>query len=308
MCSNKKQLYSLIALALFISYIRAQDKKPKVPSFRVDVASVFLNIAVADPLDRYVTGLEKADFKVYEDNIEQTISHFSRQFVPVSLGYIFDISGSMEFSSNIGREKNWFRQLLRFKDADPADECFLITFNNNINLAQDFEYESELLLNDIFAKKTGGWTALYDAVYMGINKVKEGKNERKALVMISDGEENSSVYKWSQIRDLARESGVPIYAIGLSGPENNSVLKQIADLTGGRVFFHPSSVVFSTGYLSHTIQLIHTELRNQYLIGYAPTNDTPDGKWRKIKVKLVAPPGFPKLSIRTKDGYYAAKY
>jgi Ca-activated chloride channel homolog len=309
MIAEKRRLFAPVAILSLIWFVRAQDK---VPTFRVDVSTVYLNASVADPFNRYVTGLQKSDFKVYEDGKEQTILYFGQQSVPVSLGYIYDISGSMGFSGNMKLGRNWFRRLLSIKNALPADECFLITFNDKINLAQNFEYESAELLDDI-VQKPGGWTALYDAIYRGISKVREGRNERKALIVISDGEENSSAYKWKEIREFAEESNVIIYAVALFGPggdpgaisspaERNSPLKQIAALTGGRVFF-PVLNDFS-----RIVEIIHSELRSQYLIGYAPTNATPDGQWRKLKVELELPAGYPRLSIRTRNGYHAPKY
>jgi Ca-activated chloride channel homolog len=309
MIFEKRRLFASIAI---LSLIRLAPAQNKVPTFRVDVSTVYLNISVADPFNRYVTGLQKTDFKVYEDGKEQTISYFGQQSVPVSLGYIYDISGSMGFSGNMKLGRNYFRRLLSIKNALPADECFLITFNDKINLAQNFEYESTEVVDDI-VQKPGGWTALYDALYRGISKVKEGKNERKALIVISDGEENSSAYKWKEVREFAEEANVIIYSVALFGPggdpggisspaERNSPLKQIAALTGGRVFF-PALNDFS-----RIVEIIHSELRSQYLIGYAPTNKAPDGKWRKLKVDLEIPPGYPKLSVRTRSGYHAPKY
>jgi Ca-activated chloride channel family protein len=137
---------------------------------------------------------------------------------------------------------------------------------------------------------------------MGLDHIKRGKNEKKALILITDGEDNSSRYRTSEVREFCRESGVQIYAIGLPGPEGygGGILRQLTKDTGGRVFFPDG---FSG--LDYFVDLIHTELRNQYLLGYAPTNRARDGKWRQVTVKLDAPRGFPKLSVRAKKGYFA---
>jgi Ca-activated chloride channel homolog len=291
-------------LLCFHESTSGQDKKPSVPLFRVDVETVYVKVTVSDPLGRYVTGLEKEHFKVYEDNVEQTISHFSQESAPISLGFVFDISGSMGTGLNVGKAKNWFIRLLEIRN--PDDEYALITFNTKVNLVQAFTSDSAELQNDIAYQKSGGRTALYDAVYRGLDHVREGKNDKKALILVSDGEDNSSRYRATEVRELSKESDVQIYAIGLVGPEGygQGVLNSIARITGGRAFF-PSG--YGADNIGYYIDLIHTELRNQYLLGYVPSNRTRDGNWRQIKVKLDAPRGFPKLAVRNRDGYYAGK-
>lgn len=279
----------------------SQDKKSQIPLFKVHVDTVFVKLVVTDPWNRNVSGLQKDDFIVYEDNVQQSIIHFSQQSAPVSVGFIFDTSASMVQNRSLHISKNWFTQLVRSGDPNPEDEYFLITFNQKINLVQAFSNDKEELQYNLAMQKPGGWTALYDAIYRGIDKVKEGKNEKKALILISDGGENRSRYNFGEVRDLAMESGVQIYAIGVD-PSGYSTLKKIADVTGGRAF-NPQYAG-----IDYLISLIHTELRNQYLIGYVPTNETRDGKWRSIKVKINKPPGYPKLSIRARNGYRAPRF
>jgi Ca-activated chloride channel family protein len=283
------------------TFLRGQDEKSPIPSFRVDVATVFVNAAVSDPLNRYVTGLEKENFKIYEDNVLQPVTHFSQESAPISVGFLFDISGSMGYNRNIRLAKRHFLPFLESRN--PEDEYFLITFNKTVSLVEAFTEETGEVQNEIAVQKPGGWTALYDAVYLGLDQMKKAKNEKKALILISDGEDNSSRYPTSEVREFSKESDVQIYAIGLSGPLSygQGILRQLTSQTGGRVFFP------DTGDLSYYIELIHTELRTQYLLGYTPTNQAQDGKWRRIAIKLDAPRGFPKLSIRAKQGYYAAR-
>jgi Ca-activated chloride channel homolog len=289
-------------LLCLTSYLNGVDKKPPRPLFTVDVDTVYVKAAVTDPLNRYVAGLEKEDFQIYEDNIQQTIVHFSQQSAPVSVGIIFDISESMGFNRNINISKRWFRNLIRSRNYNPDDEYFFITFNRTVKVMLDYGESGVGPLDDIATLKTGGWTALYDAVYRGLDKIREGKNEKKALVLFTDGEENSSRYHWNEVRDYCKESDVQIYCIGANGPgQYASVLQNLASLSGGRVFFPGHAEVDSI------MNLIHTELRNQYLLGYVPANKTRDGKWRRINVKINAPPGFPKMAIRTKPGYYAPR-
>ncbi len=270
--------------------------------FKVDVETVFVKVSVTDPLNRYVTGLENEHFKVYEDNIEQTISHFNQEAAPISAGIIFDVSASMKDNNNIRKAKNAIARFLQ--SGNPADEYFLITFNNKTNLAQSFTDQSSSLENEAAFQKAGGTTALYDAVYMGLDQIKRGTHEKKALIVISDGEDNSSRYTSAEIREFAKEMDVQVYAIGQIGPlgTGSSELQRIVNITGGRAFF-PNNF----NELDYYIDLIHAELRSQYVLGYMPTNKAHDGKWRRIRIKLDAPQGLPKLILHAREGYYAPK-
>lgn len=278
------------------------QQKQRPPVFRVGVETVFLKVSVTDPLNRYVTGLEKEHFKVYEDKVEQSVIHFTQESAPVSVGIIFDISGSMKDNNNIQKAKN---AIVRFLESgNPEDEYALITFNERTSLVQNFTSQSSSLRSEIAFRRPGGRTALYDAVYMGLDQIKAGKNEKKALILITDGEDNSSRYAISEVREFAKESDVQIYAVGEQGllGYGRSLIQGVVSLTGGRAFF-PNNF----NELDYYIDLIHAELRNQYVLGYNPTNTAHDGKWRKVQVKLDPPEGLPKLSVHTKEGYYAAK-
>lgn len=293
-------------LALFFAgaYLRGQQtpQKQQPPTFRIGVETVFVRVSVADPLDRSVTGLEKSNFKVYEDKVEQTIEHFSLETSPVSAGIIFDVSNSMKDNNNIQKAKN---AIVRFLETgNPEDEYALITFNERTSLVQNFTHQSSTVRSEIALKQAGGRTAVYDAVYMGLDQIKAGKNEKKALILITDGEDNSSRYSISEVREFAKESDVQIYAVGEQGMlgYGRSLIQGIVSLTGGRAFF-PNNF----NELDYYIDLIHAELRNQYVLGYSPSNKVHDGKWRKIQVKLDPPPGLPKLSVHAKEGYNAPK-
>ncbi len=280
-----------------------QSGKPQErPTVRVGVETVFVKVSVTDPLNRYVTGLEKAHFKVFEDKVEQTISHFTQETAPISVGIIFDVSGSMKDNNNIQSAKSSITRFL--ESGNPDDEYFLVTFNQNTTLVQGFTRESTTIQNDVAFKTPGGRTALYDAVYMGLDQIRRGKNEKKALILITDGEDNSSRYSVAEVREFAKESDVQIYAIGEEGKlgYGRSEIQNIVGLSGGRAFF-PNNF----NELDYYIDLIHAELRNQYVLGYMPTNKIHDGKWRKIRVKLEPPEGLPKLLVHAKEGYYAPK-
>ena len=290
-------------LLLFSFALKAQIKKLSPPPvFKVNVEVVFVKVSVTDPQDRYVTGLEKEHFRVFEDNIEQDITHFNQQAAPISAGIIFDVSASMKDNNNIRKAKNAISRFLQ--SGNPVDEYFLITFNHKTKLARAFTDKSASLQNEAAFQKPGGTTALYDAVYMGLDQIKSGNHDKKALIIITDGEDNSSRYSSAEIREFAKELDVQIYFIGQQGPEGTgrAQIQNIVNLTGGRAFF-PQNF----NELDYYIDLIHAELRSQYVLGYMPANIIRDGKWRRIRVKLDAPQGLPKLVVKAKEGYYAPK-
>jgi Ca-activated chloride channel homolog len=295
----------LAALLCFAPCLHGQKEKTPPPLFKVQVDTVYVKVSVADPLNRYVTGLEKENFKIYEDNVEQSVAHFSQKSAPISIGLIFDISGSMRFAGNFRIGKTWLLHFLQssLEIRNPLDEYSLITFNKTINLVKAFADNTGDVQSELALQKPGGWTALFDAVYRGLDHLKQGRNEKKALIVISDGEDNRSRYTFADVRELSKECDVQIYGIGLSGPESNGSgnIRGLVGLSGGRVFFS------GLGDLGYYFDLIHAELRSQYLLGYVPSNRARNGQWRQIKIKVDAPKGLPKLSIKAKSGYYAPK-
>ncbi|MEJ2110508.1 MAG: VWA domain-containing protein [Acidobacteriota bacterium] len=294
---------SLITLCGFAIAADQTINRKSPPQFKVDVETVLVEVSVSDPLNRYVTGLEKEHFKIFEDKIEQEIVHFDQESAPISVGIIFDVSGSMKENANIKKAKGAIARFLEYGKTE--DEYLLITFNQSTKLVRDFSQKASTLQNDIVFQKPGGNTSLYDAVYMGLSYVMEGKNEKKALILITDGEDNSSRYSPKEVREFAKESSVQIYSIGQIGNLGYGmpVIRDIVGITGGRAFF-PGNF----NELDYYIDLIHAELRNQYVLGYRPTNQAHDGKWRRIQVKLDAPEGLPKLKVHAREGYYAPNY
>ena len=195
--------------------------------------------------------------------------------------------------------------VVRFlKEGNARDEYFLVSFNDRTSVVQDFTSQAENLQSEVSISNPKGRTALYDAIYLGLEKMREARNEKKALIVITDGEDNSSRYTFSEVKQFVKESDVQIYVIGERGDlgYGRGVITEIIRLTGGRAFF-PNSFK----QLDYFVDLIHTELRNQYVLGYLPTNRDYQGKWRKIQVKLDPPEGLPKLIIRTKKGYFAPR-
>lgn len=295
----------LITLAACLAAFSAENKSDvntvqRNTTFRAGVDMVVLRAAVTDPLNRYVTGLEKQHFKVFDNKVEQTISHFSNDNSTLSIGIIFDRSGSM--ADKIVSAKN---SVVRFLElGTPQDEYFLVTFNDHVTLSQDLTFKVDDIRNQIALLQGKGRTAIYDAMYAGLQKITEAHNDKKALVLITDGEDNSSRYTFSDVKEMAKESDAQIYVVGERGDlgYGRGIISELVSLTGGRAFF-PESLK----QIDYYCDLIHTELRNQYVLGFIPSNATHDGRWHKLKVRLEPPEGLPKLSVRAKEGYFAPK-
>ncbi len=271
---------------------------------RMNVDLVLVPVTVTDPMNRLVTGLEQNDFQVYENNGEQKITSFACDDAPVSIGIIFDLSGSM--TSKLIRARD---SILTFiKTANPQDEFFVIGFNDRPELIEDFTSSVSDIQARLATVHAGHRTALLDAIYYGVNEMQYAKHERKALLVVSDGGDNRSRYTEGELRSKVRESDVEIFSIGIfdpyaptpeerMGPE---LLQELSDDSGGRLFR-----VDDVDEMSDVAEKISMELRNQYVIGYKPTDLTRDGKWRKVRVKVNPPPGLPPLTVYARTGYYA---
>jgi Ca-activated chloride channel family protein len=271
---------------------------------RMNVDMVLVPITVTDPMNRLVTGLEKEDFNIYENNGEQKIATFASEDAPVSIGIIFDLSGSM--TSKLIRARESILQFI--KTANPEDEFFVIGFNDRPELIEDFTNSVEDIQARLATVRSGHRTALLDAIYFGVEKMKEARHQRKALLVVSDGGDNRSRYTEGEVRAQVRESDVQIYSIGIfdpyaATPEERTgpqLLNDLSEETGGRLYR-----VDDLSEMGDIAEKISTELRNQYVIGYTPKDLHRDGKWRKVKVKLNPPPGLPPLTVHARTGYYA---
>lgn len=271
---------------------------------RMNVDMVLVPVTVTDPLNRLVTGLEKEDFQIFENNSQQSIQSFACEDAPVSIGIIFDLSGSM--SSKLMRAKDAILQFI--KTANPQDEFFVIGFNDRPELIEDFTSSVEDVEARLANVQAGHRTALLDAIYYGVAKMKDAHHERKALLVVSDGGDNRSRFTEGEVRSAVREADVEIYSIGIFDPyaptpeerTGPQLLDDISSSTGGRLFR-----VDDVDELSDIAEKISTELRNQYVIGYKPKDLTRDGKWRKVRVKVDPPPGLPPLTVYARTGYYA---
>jgi Ca-activated chloride channel family protein len=186
------------------------------------------------------------------------------------------------------------------------DEYFLVEFSTRPMISETFTTDSARLQNHLIFTPARGMTALFDAVYLGLERIKSHRNPRKALLLITDGEDNHSRYTFSDIKEFAKEQDVQIFAIGTLDfgawrSDGRSIMEDLVDITGGKAFFPASA-----NEIEGNCMQIAMELKNEYIIGYHPTNETKDGKWRKIHVNVIRPKGTPQLSVRAKRGYYAS--
>jgi Ca-activated chloride channel homolog len=271
---------------------------------RVDVNLVLIPLTVTDPMDRLVTGLEKENFFIYENSHLENLKSFSSEDAPVSIGVIFDLSGSM--ANKVIRARDSILEFM--KTSNPQDEFFVVGFNDRPELIEDFTSSTDEIEARLSTVKAGRRTALLDAIYFGLNKMKQAKYERKALLVVSDGGDNRSRYTEGEVRSVVRESGVQIYSIGIFDPYAATteermgplLLNDISDETGGRLFR-----VDDIAEMGDIAAKISSELRHEYVLGYKPDDEKRDGKWRKVKVKLVPPAGLPPLTVHSRNGYYA---
>ena len=276
-------------------------------AIRVDKQLVLVPVAVTTPNGTYVTGLDKDMFRIYENGVEQTIESFTSEDAPMSVGVVFDTSGSM--GAKLQRSRQAVAEFM--KSANPQDEFLLVQFNDEAELTVPFTANTEDLQNRLMFVQSKGRTALLDGVYMAMNAMKKAHNPRKAILIISDGGDNSSRYTQSEVRNSVREADVQIYAIGIfeslsargrtpeeaDGPD---LLHDLTEQTGGRAF-----EVDNIAEMPDVAAKIGLELRNQYVIGYSPKNQERDGKFRRIQVKLVKTSGLGQITPRWRTGYYA---
>jgi len=281
-----------------------EDQTGKPVTLRTDL--VTLTLTVTDLYGRYVSGLTKKAFTIMDNNQEQDITFFSDSDAPVSVGILFDVSGSMS-----GEKINKARKALeRFvATSHPSDEYFLIAFNNRAQLLMDRTRDGDAVLRQLTLVEPKRNTALYDAVYLGVDKVAHGAHQKRALLIISDGQDNASRYNFSEVRRIMKESDIVTYAVGIMdghdignplGMQGQAFLDELTSVSGGKSFYPTTDVE-----LDEIFERIALEMRHQYSIGYVPKDFQPDGKWRKVKVKVKPPRGLPRLTVRSREGYYA---
>ena len=267
---------------------------------------ITFNVTVTDIYGRFVSGLSKQAFSIFDEKQQQEITFFSDDDSPVSVGVIFDVSGSMS-GDKVRRARDALSHFIQ--TSHDRDEYFLIGFNSRAQLLMDRTRDGNAVLDKLTFVQTRSNTALYDACYLGVERVQRGTHPKRALLLISDGQDNNSRYTFNELRRVLKESDVVLYAIGILGGsdvgsslgmEGQSILDELAGVSGGKAFYPRGPAE-----MDDIFEQIALELRHQYSIGYAPANFTNDGKWHKIKVKLTPPRGLPRLFPRYKEGYYA---
>lgn len=295
-----------LVLALASPAFCQGDEHPTV-GFRADTTLVLIPVSVTDPANRYVLGLDKENFHLLEDNVEQKVAYFSSEDAPLSVGLIVDTSGSMGAKLDISR-----RAAAEFlKNLNAPDEAFLVEFSDHAEMTAPLTHDTSMIEKKLGSARSGGLTALLDAVHLGLQEMKKAHNPRKALLIISDGGDNNSLYTSRQIQDLVREADVQIYAMGVFEPYLSlgltpeevggpRLLAEVAEQTGGRALAATES-----NELPRIAERIGLELRNQYVLAYTPANRTRDGKYRRVQVKVQQPEELPPLKLRWRLGYYA---
>jgi len=296
-----------------------QEQKDR-PPIKLETRLVSLDVTVTDQKSRPIHNLRKEDFIVTEDDARQDIAFFSTQNRPISFGLLLDVSGSMTDE----RQQIYFSALSILDSGTSEDEAFLMTFSDKIKTRKGFTTNIRSLKKSIGDIETRGMTALYDAIISALDYIQQGKHEKKALIVVTDGADNRSVAKYADVLEVARQRGVLLYIMYFSDKRRQhsiaqsvhnvgkdtvdqikvtdpiSLMRNLSQVTGGEAHF-PQTVkeIWDSSYI------ITNELHSQYSLGYYPTNNARDGKWRRIKVAVVERPGIPKVYVRARSGYYA---
>jgi VWFA-related protein len=279
-----------------------KEQRPDA-NIRVDTNLVLIPVSVNDPLNRPVTGLEKENFRVFDDRVEQKIVQFAMEDEPVAVGLVFDTSGSM--GNKLNRSRLAAREFFRTSNGD-QDEYFLVEFDNKPRLEVPLTQDTGQIESQLTFSRSHGSTALLDAILLAVHEMKKSKKNKKALLVISDGGDNHSRYTAPEVQNVVRESDTLIYAIGVFGggvtaeeAGGPSLLSHIAESTGGRLYEANSAE------LPDIARKIGIDLRNRYVLGYSPANQVRDGRYHRVDVRMVPPRGLPKLIAHWRTGYYA---
>jgi len=279
----------------------SQAKSPATASqnpndnLQLQARLVSMTVTVSDSVGRFVTGLQKKNFDVFDDGVRQEIAHFSDEDAPLTLGIVYDVSGSMgDLTSNS------FQALRRFfETSHREDEYFIIAFNSRAQLVQDFTTSPSEIMSRVIFVKAKGSTALFDGVYLGLEKARQGRHRKKALLIISDGEENSSRYNGRELRDMLKESDVPVYSIGISQLfAGMGTLHSLSGWSGGMAFAPMDEPETRDMYTRIALML-----RHQYVIGFYPTDAARIVDWHKVRLAVNAPRGLGRLSLSYKKEY-----
>ena len=304
--------------------VQAQDTLPAVPppplstpasalpsnqdrTIRRDVDLVVLHATVVNDKGQFVPDLQQRNFRVFEDHAEQKISVFSREDVPVTMGLVIDNSGSMRAK----RSRVNTAAITFVRTSNPQDEVFVVNFNDEyyLDLNEDFTSDPKELREALERIDSRGSTAFYDALVGSLDHLKKGHKDKRLLLVITDGEDNASRKDLAYTVRAAQQSNATIYAVGLFTEDDKKerkhatkALDMITQATGGQAYY-PKDV----SEVEAICQKIARDIRNQYTIGYYPTNTAKDGTFRSVQVQVIPPRGQGKLSVRTRTGYYAQR-
>jgi Ca-activated chloride channel family protein len=314
MLSGNSRLIWMILLALVVTgSVQAQQDNP-LETIKIDTNLVVLRVAVNDQQGRAAMSLKQDAFKIYEDGVEQQIGFFSAEESPVSWALVLDRSGSMmDMMTDV-----YDAALHVIDEGTSRDETFIVTFNKKPDMVIDFTSDRHRLENSILGLRADGETALYDAVNFALDGLKQAKNRKRVLIVVTDGQDNASRLKFRELIERAEEEEAVIYTVGMFGEMGDSSgflarfmggdrdgraeLKKLAEVTGGLAHF-PKNV----DQCKSVMREIAREVSQQYSLGYYPANKERDGKWRAIKVAVSQNGNSAKLIARTRSGYYARK-
>jgi len=279
--------------------------EPNQGPILVSTDLISLTVSVTDSSGHSISGLKQDAFTVFDEKQPQQITFFSDDDAPVSIGILFDLTGSMS-GAKIRRATTALSYF--FETSDNQDEYFLITLQNGrAFLSMDSTRDSKAVLDKLSLVEPKGNTALFDGARLAVEKVERGIHPKRALLIISDGEDNNSRYTLKDIRNLLKESDVSIYCIGIEESgygklalSGSNTLDEMARISGGQAFFPRGKAEMDDSFVH-----IANELRHQYSIGYKPNNFKSDGSWHRVKVKVNGQRGLPKLFVRTREGYFA---
>ncbi len=302
----------LAVLALGISKVNGQEEVSPVSilsrtesqperalsraaTIRANVKLVLIPVLVTDPLQRPVSGLPKESFRVFEDGIQQKISWFLSEEAPISIGMVFDASNSMSEKLEPSREA--LGEFLR--TSLPGDEFSLLKFSDRPEPICGFTKDTNQIENGLTFIRAGGWTSLFDAIYMAVRQMKHASYGTKVLLIVSDGNDNNSRYTESQVKDLVREADVRIFSISILS--RSPTLESISEESGGRAYR-----IRHLDELPALGESLSTEIHSHYVLGYALTKGQNDGKYHRVKVELRQPPGSPSLHVAWRHGYYGS--
>ncbi len=282
------------AVASITPRVPPRELARRAGSIQVDVNLVLIPVLVTDPYERPMLGLQKSDFHLSEDGVEQEISRFFSEDTPISVGIVFDSSASMR--SKMEQSVQAVREFLRM--SLPNDEFFLTTFSDRPQSMLDFTTDAKDIEDTLPTIFPGGWTALYDAIYLGIHQMKHASYDRKVLFILSDGGDNNSRYTEREIKELVKESDIRIFAISIL--DRSPALEALAQESGGRAYR-----VRKIQELPDLASKISEELHSEYVLGFSPADPTKDSRYRKVKVDLADPAAGPsRFHVSWKHGYY----